>query len=59
LKSEQDRIVTEKITRLLENNHYSAENMAEWCVGLLDSVEQGIVITDKYGVIQYVNPAYT
>lgn len=59
MRSTENRDPQETIRRILENCPSSAEKTAEWCFSILDSIFDGILVTDESAIVKYVNPEYT
>ena len=49
----------DKKRRLLEIGNFSADRLADWCLAVLDSIRDAILVVNDSAIIQYVNPAYT
>lgn len=59
MKSSKKSGTFDKVNWLLENNLLLPEKIAEWCVSILNSIENGILVANESTIVQYVNPAYT
>jgi sigma-54 dependent transcriptional regulator, acetoin dehydrogenase operon transcriptional activator AcoR len=59
VRSSQITDTQDKKSRLLEINKFSADRVAEWCLAVLDSMRDAILVINESAIIQYVNPAYT